>query len=113
MIKDIIVNSDLITAISKYQNYVSNKGEFAGQLRLNTTTQTIEAYDGQYWITLTHTVSLEHTSKLTRAISWVDSQIDKEKQYEELGIKHESVKLAYEKYANAKKELDCIISLMK
>lgn len=113
MIKDIIANSDLITAMSKYQQYVSNNGEFAGQLRFNTATQTVEAYDGRYWVTLTHTVSLENTPKLSRAISWVDSQIDKEKQYEELCAKHESVKLAYEKYANAKKELDCIINLMK
>lgn len=113
MIKDIIVNSDLFTAISKYQQYVSSKGEFAGQLRFNTNNQTVEAYDGQYWVALTNTVSLEHTDRLIRAISWVEVQISKDKLYETLSNKHESVKLAYEKYTNAKKELDCIISLLK
>ena len=112
MIKDIVSNSSFIRVNSQYKQYVANNGNFAGELRFNTQNQMLEAYDGNYWVSLDHNISLENTERLSQAIEWVEQQMRADAQYLELSSKHDSVKNAYEKYLNSKKELDCIVKLL-
>jgi hypothetical protein len=112
MIKSVVSNSEYIKIHSNYQKYVSGNGDFAGSMRFNTKTQSIEVFDGNYWVEITNTVSLDHSEHFTKLIKWVEEQMSIDSKYLQLSQQHDSVKNAYEKYIEAKKQLDCIVQLI-
>ena len=93
--------------------WVGHSGQLAGQLRLNTGTQTIEAYDGVSWIAISQTANLSLSYTAEEAIQWASKKMHEEAEIQEMAKTHKSVAAALENLNKAQKQLDATIILSK
>lgn len=115
MIKEIVhYGNDL--RIDGRPNYPSfyNQTPSSGLVRYNGNSQSIEIYDGSYWVPLTpQVVSIGFSEETTMALAWAKKQAAKEKEYIELAKSHPAINSALDKFNQAKEQLEVTIHLSK
>jgi hypothetical protein len=100
------------SASNYINNYSGSQG--VGNLRFNTTNQTMEVYDGNYWVTLNMpnaTVGLNGVAE--EAIDWVRRQMEEEKEMAELAKEHPAIDLALKNLNKAKEQLKITVHLSR
>lgn len=94
--------------------YISPGAQSAGMMRYNTSSQSVEVYDGVSWIHMGGgNATVELSPIIQTAVNWVMAQMEKEAEMKRLAEKHASVAHAIENVEQAKKELDLIYQLTK
>lgn len=113
MIRFIQAASSSLLSSSNSGPWIGNVGQGAGDLRLNTANQNIEAYDGVSWITISQTsnISLSYTAEA--AIRWATEKMREEADIQDMAKKHKAVAAALENLNKAQKQLDVTIILSK
>jgi hypothetical protein len=101
--KYITVDGGTPSTPSIYNNYNSGQGSgpqsFAGQVRYNTSTQNMEVFDGNSWVTWASSVaSVKLTSDAERLLDWAQKKMFEEMDLEARMEKHPGLKDAYEKF---------------
>jgi hypothetical protein len=95
MIKNVYTNGPYITKTdNQATNYMNNYSgaQGLGNMRFNTTTQSVEVYDGMMWQPMQMgTVSLSLTPDAVAAIAWASQQRHDEMKIKELADKHPAV----------------------
>ena len=95
MIKNVYTNGPYITKTdNQATNYMNNYSgaQGLGNMRFNTTTQSVEVYDGMMWRPMEMgTVNLSLTSDAVAAIAWASQQRHDEMKIKELADKHPAV----------------------
>lgn len=95
MIKNVYTNGPYITKTdNQATNYMNNYSgaQGLGNMRFNTTTQSVEVYDGQMWHPIQMgTVSLSLTPDAVAAIAWASQQRHDEMKIKELAERHPAV----------------------
>ena len=95
MIKSVIGNSPyLMVATNNTSNFMNNYSgaQGLGNIRFNTTIQSLEVYDGTMWHPIQMgTVSLSLTPDAVAAIAWASQQRHDEMKIKELAEEHPAV----------------------
>ena len=95
MIKNVYTNGPYITKTdNQATNYMNNYSgvQGLGNMRFNTTTQSVEVYDGMMWQPMPMgTVSLSLTPDAVAAIAWASQQRHDEMKIKELAERHPAV----------------------
>ena len=95
MIKNVYTNGPYITKTdNQATNYMNNYSgaQGLGNMRFNTTTQSVEVYDGMMWQPMQMgTVSLSLTPDAVAAIAWASQQRHDEMKIKELAERHPAV----------------------
>ena len=95
MIKSIVSNGPyLVTYNNSTSNYVNNfsGAQGLGNMRLNTTTQSMDYYDGQMWQPVQMgTVTMSLTQDAVDAIGWVNQKRVEEQKIKALAEQHPAV----------------------
>ena len=95
MIKSIVSNGPyLVTYNNSASNYANNfsGAQGLGNMRLNTTTQNMEYYDGQIWQSVQMgTVTVNLTQDAVDAIGWINQKRVEEMKIKELAERHPAV----------------------
>ena len=95
MIKHIYTNGPYLTKTdNQATNYMNNYSgaQGLGNMRFNTTTQSVEVYDGMMWRQMEMgTVSLSLTPDAVDAIGWVNQKRLEEMKIKELAERHPAV----------------------
>jgi hypothetical protein len=105
--------SQYLTVSHSPGQYIGNNGQGAGQMRFNTTSQKVEAYDGNSWITLTSFTNVDTNHKVTEAMHWVHTKMLEENDVKQLAKKHKSVAAALENLNKAQEQLEITIHLSR
>lgn len=95
MIKNVYGSGRYLTTLNNSAtNYMNNfsGAQGLGNMRFNTTTQSVEVYDGQMWQPMQMTdVSLMLTSDAVEAIDWVNQKRKEEHDIRALAEQHPAV----------------------
>jgi len=95
MIKNVYTNGPYITKTdNQATNYMNNYSgaQGLGNMRFNTTTQSVDVYDGMMWQPiLMGTVNLSLTPDAVAAIAWASQQRHDEMKIKELAEKYSAV----------------------
>jgi hypothetical protein len=95
MIKNVFGSGRYLTTLNNSAtNYMNNfsGAQGLGNMRFNTTTQSVEVYDGQMWQPMQMTdVSLMLTQDAVEAIDWVNQKIKEEHDIRVLAEKYPAV----------------------
>jgi hypothetical protein len=95
MIKHVYTNGPYLTKTdNQATNYMNNYSgvQGLGNMRFNTTTQSVEVYDGMMWQPMPMgTVNLSLTQEAVDAIGWVNQKRVEEMKMKELADKHPAV----------------------
>lgn len=78
--------------------YISNTGAMAGQVRVNTMTQSMEVYDGANWISYNNTSSVGLSFDAQKILQWAKKKMDEEAVLKDKMEKYPMLKDAYEQY---------------
>ena len=117
MLKDITVSGRYMTVYSgtagTYINGYSGL-QGVGNMRFNTTNQTIEIYDGNNWIMLnTSIASVGLNSEAESLLDWARVKRNEEIAWKAMAEKSHAVKIALEKVEEAKRQLDVTAKLAR
>ena len=117
MIKSVIGNSPyLMVATNNASNFMNNYSgaQGLGNMRFNTTTQSVEVYDGQMWKPMEMgmaTVSL--TQDAVDAIGWVNQKRHEEIKMQTLAEKHPAVADLMAAVRDAEEKLRIAVALVQ
>lgn len=113
-----------ITAVGRYMTvsggnastYVNGYSglQGVGNMRYNTTSQSMEVFDGNNWITIAMdyaSVGLNHEAE--SLLDWARRKRDEELAWESLAKENKAVKIALENLEQAKKQLDVTAKLAR
>jgi hypothetical protein len=98
MIKTLIANGAFVQVSCYSAPNVYNAGQGAGQLRYNTTTQQIEAYDGNNWISVDQSATVGLSYEAEEILRWAQTKRAEEADLKERLAKHPGLKDAWEKF---------------
>lgn len=93
--------------------YVSNNGLGAGNVRYNTSTQRLEAFDGYSWVPITINATVGLTESATSAINWAIDQMREDQELRAAAAKSPAVQSAVDAVRKATDQLKTIIILSK
>jgi len=107
MITSIIPSSQYISvSVSGNTTYVPNNGQLAGQLRYNTSTQSIEIYDGISWIVMGQQYATVDLGENTKSImEWARKKMHEEALLESYAEQYPAIRSALDNYKEAEKQL--------
>lgn len=98
MIKSIFSSDPYVVCNSYSPPFIGNTNQMAGQMRLNTSTQNVEVYDGYQWISISQTSSIELSSEAQTILNWARTKMIEETSLKEKMEKHPTLRAAYEQY---------------
>jgi hypothetical protein len=85
-----------------------------GNMRFNTSTQNMEVFDGNNWITLTMDyASVGLSGEAESLLDWARKKRDEELMWQSLASENEAVKIALENLEKAKRQLDITAKLAR
>ena len=117
MIKHVYGNGRyIVTTNNGVSNYMNNYSgaQGLGNMRFNTTTQSVEVYDGQMWHPLQmDTVNLSLTSDAQDAIAWADQKRHEEIRMQTLAEKHPAVADLVAAVRDAEEKLRIAVALVQ
>ncbi len=98
---------------STYVNGYSG-AQGVGNMRFNTSTQNMEVFDGNNWITLTTDyASVGLSGEAESLLDWARKKRDEELMWQSLASENEAVKIALENLEKAKRQLDITAKLAR
>jgi len=89
-------------------NYINNYSgaQGIGNMRFNTSTQNVEVWDGNNWMTLqTSYATVQLDSEATSLLDWAKEKRDEEWKMQELIKTNPAVKIAYDNVLKAQEQL--------
>lgn len=98
MINNLTVSSPHLTTSAYNTAYVNNTGQSAGQLRFNTGTQQVEAYDGVAWITISQNISIGLGITAEESFIWIQKKMAEERELKAKMEKYPALKHAHEQF---------------
>lgn len=98
MIKDITGGPGIVVSGGYGRPYISPGAQSAGMTRYNTSTQNMEVYDGNAWLTMSSSPSVSLDVNTLEVISWARTKMDEERNLKELMKQHPGLRDAYEKF---------------
>lgn len=98
MIKNITQSGAFTQVSSYYPPQIYGNGQSAGQVRYNTSTQQMEVYDGNSWISISQTATVGLSMPAEDAIRWAQEKMREEAELKARLEKHPGLKDAYEKF---------------
>lgn len=98
MIKNITQSGAFTQVSSYYPPQIYGNGQSAGEVRYNTSTQQMEVYDGNSWISISQTATVGLSGEAEEAIRWARATMLEEAALKERMEKHPGLKDAYEKF---------------
>ena len=98
MIKNLTANGAFVQVSCYSAPNVYGSGQGAGQLRYNTITQQIEAYDGNNWISINQTATVGLSYEAEEILRWAQTKRAEEADLKERLAKHPGLKDAWEKF---------------
>jgi len=117
MIKTIMPSGRYMTVsngnTSTYVNsYSGSQG--VGNMRYNTSSQNMEVYDGNHWVT----INMDHTSvglnsEAESLLDWARQKRDEELAWESLAKENQAVKIALENLNKAREQLNITAKLAR
>lgn len=113
MIKSII-GQDHVVVTGGFPSvpYISPGAQSAGMMRWNTSSNTVEVYNGAAWIDVNYSnVKIELSSSASAAITWAISKMAEENYHKALAEKHPAIQNALNNLNQAKLQLDATIIL--
>ena len=117
MIKYVTSNGRYMNVIgSGTSNYINgySGAQSVGNLRFNTSNQTMEVYDGMAWIALSMgSAAIGLNREAEELLDWSRKKRDEEINLSALAETHPAVKIALDNLAKAKEQLDVTIILIK
>ena len=117
MIKSIVSNGPyLVTYNNSASNYTNNfsGAQGLGNMRLNTTNQSMEYYDGQIWQPVQMgTVTVNLTQEAVDSISWVNHKRVEEMKIKELAEQHPAVADQLAAVREAEEKLRMVAALVQ
>ena len=98
MIKDILSGPGIVVTGNFGTPYISPGAQSAGMTRYNTSTQNLEVYDGNTWLTMSTTSQVSLDVSTLEVINWAKKKMAEESQLEDLMKKHPGLRDTYEKF---------------
>lgn len=98
MVNHLSITSPHLTTSSYQAPYIGNTGQSAGNMRFNTTTQQMEAFDGSIWISISQNVTVGLSWTAEEAIRWATEKMSEERALKERMDRHPGLRDAYEKF---------------
>ena len=107
MIKNINSTSQFLAVTGTSSPYVGNNGNGAGMVRFNNSSQSLEAFDGNIWMTIANNyASVEMSAYGNTIMQWAAKKMEEEKKILALAEQYPAVK-------DAKEKLDLIMALVQ
>ena len=98
MIKN-ITQSGVFTQVSSYSSpQIYSSGQSAGQVRYNTSTQQMEVYDGNNWISISQTATVGLSHEAEEILRWAQTKRAEESELKAKIEKYPTLKSAYEQF---------------
>lgn len=91
--------------------FVADNGDKSGEVRYNTSSQTLEVFDGIYWVQQNTSCYIDFTRHAHNIIDWAEERMLKESQLEYLATMNPAIKIAVDNCKTAAEQLDLIIML--
>jgi hypothetical protein len=117
MIRNVYGSGRYLTALNNSAtNYMNNfsGAQGLGNMRFNTTNQSVEVYDGQMWQPMQMTdVSLMLTGDAVDAIAWADQKRQEEMKIKALAEQHPAVADQLAAVREAEEKLRMTVELIK
>ena len=98
MINNLTVTSPHLTTSAYSSPHVGNNGQSAGNVRYNTMTQQMEAFDGYNWVNISQNVSIGLGYEAETTIKWASEKMAEERELKAKLEKYPTLKHAYEQY---------------
>jgi hypothetical protein len=105
-----------VTGGSPGSNYINNYSgaQGIGNMRFNTSTQNVEVWDGNNWMTLQSSyATVQLDDEAIRILDWAKEKMHEESSLKELAKKHPAVNAALEQVLRAQEQLKTTIILSK
>ena len=99
-----ISTSPFMTVSDYGKPYVANGGQSSGELRRNTSTTQVEAFNGSTWIPIGQHVSVGLSSDGLEVMHWAQKKMREEQRIEDLMSEHPGIR-------DLKEKLDLMIAL--
>jgi hypothetical protein len=119
MIKNITTGTGLTitnnhSSWPSFHNTVSSTGNsLVGQLRYNGSSQNVEVYDGNLWISMSSVwPTIELAPHVQAVVTWAQTKMAEESRIRELAAKHPSVADALEAVTRAEEQVRIIAALV-
>lgn len=110
----IVVNQSYSNWPSFYNTPAGTGNSLIGQMRYNGTSQSVEVYDGNTWITIMGSYpTIDLAPHVQAAVNWVHVKMAEETRLKELAAKHPSVADALEAVAKAEEQVRIVAALVE
>lgn len=115
MISQLVSYDPFLQVSSPPTPYVgSGSGMNVGQVRFNTSTQSLEAYDGNMWVMIASngmnaTVSLSHRAQ--EILAHAEKQMMQDKKFAAMAEKHPAIADALDTFREAAERLQVVVAL--
>jgi len=107
------VNNGYVSWPAFYNNSTSSNNTLVGQVRYNGSSQNMEVYDGNNWITIPSSYpTVELTGEVQSALQWAREKIAEEARIKELAAKHPTVADALEAVKKAEEQVRIVAALV-
>lgn len=104
-----VTGSNASTYVNSYSGQLN-----VGNMRYNTSTQNIEVYDGNNWITLNMDyASVGLNTEAESLLDWARQKRDEEMAWKSLAESNKAVKIALENLEQARRQLDITAKLAR
>lgn len=100
MIKNLYGNSQWVNVSQggTTMPYLNNTQPMAGMLRMNSSMNRIEVYDGMAWIQFGSDVTLDLSEQAKETLRWAYDKMNEERQLKELMNQHPGLKDLHDKF---------------
>ena len=119
MIKNIVagpglnINNNHSGWPSFYSSVSGTGNSLVGQLRYNGSSQNMEVYDGNLWITMAGSwPTIELNGEVQSVVNWAQDKMAEEAQIKELAAKHPAVADALEAVKKAQEQVRIVTALV-
>jgi hypothetical protein len=97
-----------------YNTPSSTGNSLVGQMRYNGSSQTLEVYDGNTWMTISSTYpTVELAPHVQSVVNWAQTKMAEETRLKELAAKHPSVADALAAVAKAQEQVQIVAVLVE
>jgi hypothetical protein len=98
VIKDIMSGPGIVVTGNFGNPYISPGAQSAGMTRYNTSTQNLEAYDGNTWLSIGASSQVSLDVSTLEVVNWAKKKMAEESRLEDLMKKHPGLRDTYEKF---------------
>lgn len=113
MIKNLNANGRYIQVSGGGSPYVNSNNNMAGNVRWNMSSQNLEVYDGNSWISIGRDIHLDVSPDVYRILDWAEKRMHEDQRIQDLVKKNPTVADAYSTYKDAADRLKVVMELTR